>query len=148
MLATRDERTDDATRLVSLDRRHVRILRQREGVSMHIGVPSRAYRGVALSLSADERWCITLTHADPELSVPLASAPDDTEILACWRGWSRFFDLPALVEVEAGEYRVGADPQAVAPGRSPAPRRRGRLVADRRPRFLVRRKTGMPTRSE
>eukprot|EP01037_Dinobryon_pediforme_P033810 gene33810-39418_t len=68
MLATADERTDDATRLVSLDRRHVRILRRREGVSMHIGVPSRAYRGVALSLSADERWCITLTHADPELS--------------------------------------------------------------------------------
>lgn len=148
VLATRDERTDDETRLVSLDRRHVRIVRRRGGVSMHIGVPSRAYRGVALSLSSDDRWCITLTHADPALSVPLASAPDDTEILACWRGWSRFFDLPALVEVDDGEYRVGADPQAVAAGRRPAPRRRGRIVADRRPRFLLNRKTGVSAPSE
>ena len=148
VLATSDERTDDATRLVTLDRRHVCISRRRGGVSMHIGVPSRAYRGVALSLSPDERWCVTLTHRDPGLSVPLASAPDDTEILASWRGWSRFFDLPALVEVDPGEYRVGADPQPVAASRRPMPRRRGRLVADRRPRFLLRRKTGAPVRSE
>lgn len=142
-----DERADGALRSINLSRDCVRIDRRVGGVAMRVAVPVRAYRGVALTLGADAAGGLTyrlhLLHADRDLSVTLASAKDDLEIVADWRLWSRFFRLPALVErrpgyVEPADILLGGLPVGdAAPTRRPS---RSRLK--RRSLFGLRRKPG------
>lgn len=143
-----DPRADGLRRVVLLARERVVIARSVAGVFMHIAMAPDAYRGVVLRLSALQdgvfHYEIRLVHRDPDLSVTLAQASDDSEIRAEWRLWARFLDLPTLVEREEG--RLEADSArmgdvAIAPASS---RRRGKAMAMRRPRFLVRRKVGAP----
>ena len=146
-LRASDRRADNQQRSVSLSREVVRIDRRLQGIAMRVAVPVRAYRGVALSLLPDAAgglsYRLDLLHADDDLSVTLDQAPDDRDILADWRLWSRFFGLPALVEretglVEAADARLGGVVlNAAAARRAP----RGRLR--RRPMFLKRRKSGI-----
>jgi len=84
---------------------------------------------------------VTLLHADPELSLPLARTDDEAEAVRAWRAFVRFTGAPALVEREIGVYE-----QARLGERSEDchQRRRGRGVGARRPRFLARRKLGRP----
>ena len=74
----------------------------------------------------------------------LAETSDDSEIQAEWRLWARVLGLPALVERAEG----GDEPDQQLLGRvavrPPAPRRRGKTILARRPRFLARRKLGRP----
>jgi hypothetical protein len=148
-LVTGDARADQSARTVSLERRRVLISRRLQGIDMKIGVPMGSYRGVALSLSSDNPalWQVTLVHRDADLSVPLASTQDDVDVIADWRSWSKFFTLPALIETEPGRFVASLETRpACATSRSAKPRRRGRLLANRRPRFLVRRKPGHANR--
>jgi hypothetical protein len=111
-------------------------------------VPTSAYRGVALRV-IDARedgfsYQISLVHADPDLSVALAETRDDSEVQAEWRLWARALGLPALVERVAGH----DEPDQTLLGRVAvkpvAPRRRGKTIVSRRPRFLARRRIGRP----
>jgi hypothetical protein len=146
--AAPDPRADGRRRFVRLDGDKVAIHRVVNGVFMRVTVPTSAYRGVSLRV-VDTRedgfaYEIRLVHADPDLSVALAETSDDSEIQAEWRLWARALGLPALVERAAG----GDEPDQELLGRvairSPEPRRRGKTILSRRPRFLARRKLGRP----
>jgi hypothetical protein len=141
-----DPRADGRRRVVLLARDRVVIARSVAGVFMHIAMTPNAYRGVVLRLSALRdgvfHYEIRLAHADPDLSVTLHEANDDSEIQAEWRLWAKFLGLPTLVEREEGR----AEPEAAHMGEiaiaHTLARRRGKTITARRPRFLTRRKTG------
>jgi len=141
-----DPRADGRRRVVLLARDRVEIARSVAGVYMHLTIAPNAYRGVLLRLTgASEykfRYEVLLAHRDPDLNIVLAEADDDSDIQAEWRLWARFLGLPTLVERQDGR----AEPEFSRLGKiaiaAPGPRRRGRILASRRARFLVRRKTG------
>lgn len=139
-----DRRADNHARTVSLSRDTVRIDRSVGGVAMRVAVPVRNYQGVALTLASDAdgtlAYRLHLLHADRDLCVALDEAPDDHDIVADWRLWSRFLRLPALVERRPGDVER-ADPALgdLLLGGSATVRRPRR---SRRPRFLARRKVG------
>ena len=151
-IETSDPRAEGRRRVVLLARDRVTIARCVAGVFMHIAMPADAYRGVVLSLRTLEdgvfQYEISLAHRDPDLSVTLQQADDDSEIRAEWRLWANFLGLPTLVEREEGS----AEPEAARLGgvalAGPAARRRGKTINMRRPRFLTRRKTGDLGRAE
>jgi hypothetical protein len=140
-----DPRADGRRREVLLARERVQIARSVAGVRMEISLAASAYRGVVLRLRGIEgerfRYEIELAHRDPDLSVTLLEAVDDSEIQAEWRLWARFLSLPALVEREEGRAEPESERLGVLTIAERKPRRRG-FMARRRPRFLTRRKTG------
>ena len=146
--AVPDPRADGRRRIVRLDGDKVAIDRIVGGVFMRVTVPTSANRGVALRV-VDRRedgfaYEIRLVHLDPDLSVALAETSDDSDIQAEWRLWARALGLPALVERAQG----GDEPDQQLLGqvaiRPSTPRRRGKTILARRPRFLARRKLGRP----
>jgi hypothetical protein len=141
-----DPRADDRRRVIDVGRDAVVIRRSVAGVAMAIRVVSGAYRGVALRVTGLQdgsfRYEAKLLHRDPDLSVLLAEGEDQAAIEAEWREWVRFLRLPALVgRIETGDVEVNLDVTDMA-RRRPTPRRRGKAVAFRRARFLLRRKVG------
>lgn len=132
---------------VLLDRHQVVIQRAvANGLPLTLTVPTSAYRGVAVRMEADAtggvRVNLELQHRDPMLSVPLALADDPADIAADWQAWGKVLGLPLLL-IEA-DGRVSEPVERI--GRltvaAPRPRRMHSFFADRRPRFLARRKTG------
>jgi hypothetical protein len=96
-------------------------------MQMAINVRVSDFTGVALR-GNDEAQTLILVHRDPSLSVPLLVSADGDDLAEAWALWSDIFALPQLDE--------GA--------RKPAPRRRRRnAIRDRRPKFLMRRRTAM-----
>lgn len=111
-----------------------------------VALPARLFAGVAARAidHGDGEVTVTLElhHHDPELCVPLLVAHDLDDIAADWRAWSRAYRLPMLM-VEADGVARPLDRQMGAVNiETPRPRRRYSFFADRRPRFLVRRRTG------
>ena len=142
-----DSRADGGQRDVTLTSHRVTIRRQVAGMGMKIDVPTRAYRGVVLSLEQSARgrlhYRVTLRHSDPDLSVILTEAFDESEILKDWRDWASFLTQSPLVERDTGAL-VGADDCAPAKS-SPSLRRRGAPASARsRGRFVRRRHIGGP----
>jgi hypothetical protein len=141
-----DPRADNRRRVIDVARDGVVIHRSVAGVAMAIRVLSSAYRGVALRVTGLHegrfRYEARLLHRDPDLSVPLAEGEDQETIETQWREWVRFLRLPALVgRTGTGDVEVNLDVTDMA-RRRPSPRRRGRALASRRGRFLLRRKVG------
>lgn len=145
-IEARDPRADNRQRVIDVARDGVVIRRSVAGVAMAIRVASSAYRGVALRVTGLHegrfRYEARLLHRDPDLSVTLAAGEDQTAIETVWREWVRFMRLPALVgRTETGDVEVNLDVTDMA-RRRPSPRRRGKALASRRGRFLLRRKVG------
>ncbi len=142
-----DSRADGGIRMVRLNRRGVSIERQVNGIKMHLAVPIRAYEGVVLTCDdhADRRlYKVALVHHDPELSVLLHEAIESPAILTVWRSWAEYFSKPPLFHEAPSISQMELRSMA-----RPRPRRRGRLLSSRRPRFLKRRRCGcMTTRSD
>ncbi len=140
-----DPRADGGSRRVTMNARRVLIERRVAGVAMLVGVPARAYAGVALSLhdAPRGRVCrILLAHRDSDLSVLLHESGED-DAIAEWKNWARFFSLPRLVvEYDGALTQVGGMLGALTLGNGVAPRRRGGAMTRRRPRFLSRRRCG------
>jgi hypothetical protein len=132
-----DARTDTGTRHISITARRIQIERQVAGITMRLAVPIHAYEGIVLAYDdqADGRlYRISLVHADADLCVELHRAPDMPGLLTIWRNWAEFFGKPPLY----GEATSQTRPRChFAPRR---PRRRGDIIAKRRPRFLKRRR--------
>jgi len=146
-----DPRADGRRRTVRLDGDKVAIHRVVAGVSMRVTVPTSAYRGVALSV-VDARdggfaYAIRLVHTDPDLAVTLAETRDDSDVQAEWRLWARALRLPAMVERVEGLDEPDQQLLGRVAVRPPSPRRRGKAILCRRPRFLARRKVGRPEHS-
>jgi hypothetical protein len=86
---------------------------------------------------------LELLHGDPMLSVPLLVADDLDDVAADWRAWADAFRLPMLLIEADGvartlEESLGESVKTLPPQE----RRKRRMQADRRPRFLARRKQG------
>lgn len=107
--------------------------------------PRAAFQGVMLKVPhphAPDGYAIVLAALHGREDVVLAHGLTEDEVVARWRGLAASLSLPPLVchangETEFLHRQLGA----VTLGRGPA-RRRRRLVANRRPRFLLRRKAG------
>jgi hypothetical protein len=122
-----DPRADGHIRQIELHRERVVLRRAVRGMQMAVNVRVSDFLGVALRES-DDTQVLVLVHRDPSLSVPLLASSDADEIANAWTMWSEIFALPQLDE--------GA--------RAPAPRRRRHnVIRSRRPKFLVRRRTGV-----
>lgn len=122
-----DPRADGHVRQIELHRERVVLRRAVRGMQMAINVRVADFTGVALR-GNDEAQTLVLVHRDPSLSIPLLVGADADEIMQAWAIWSELFALPQLDE--------GA--------RKPAPRRRrANAIRARRPKFLMRRRTGM-----
>ncbi|PWW01820.1 hypothetical protein DFR52_102484 [Hoeflea marina] len=115
----------------------------RSGLPLSIALPARAFVGVAARAIDHGDSTVTVTlelhHRDPALSVPLLVAHNLDDIAADWRSWSELYGIPMLM-VEADGVARPLDTAMME--RAPAPRRRHAHVANRRPRFLVRRQPG------
>ncbi len=145
----RDRRADGGARRVRMTREDVLIARRLSGVAMVISVPVSAYCGVALDVQPGEdgspSYVLSLAHSDPDLDVLLGETQDCGSIAADWRYWAAWLGLPRLAE-EDGELRaLNGVEEAVA---ASARRRCDANVRKRRPRFLIRRKAGDPSRAK
>ncbi|OAF05144.1 hypothetical protein AYJ54_22085 [Bradyrhizobium centrolobii] len=121
-----DPRADGYTRQIELHRERVVLRRAVRGMQMAVNVRVSDFAGIALR-GDDEAQTLVLVHRDPSLSVPLLVSADGDEILEAWAMWSEIFALPQLDE--------GV--------RKPTPRRRRcNAIRTRRPKFLMRRRTG------
>jgi hypothetical protein len=128
IFSARDIRADGGVRQVELHRERVVLRRAVHGMRMAVNVRVSDFLGVALR-DSDDGEMLVLKHRDPSLTIPLCVSADSDEIAAAWQMWSDIFALPQLRD-EA---------------RLPAPRRRRRnAIRARRPKFLVRRRTGGP----
>jgi hypothetical protein len=141
-----DPRADGAIRHVSFEQGRVIIARRLDGMSMRLGIPCSAFRGVVLALTGtldEPRFVIRLDHADAELSIVVHDGVDDTDVVAEWHAWAALTSLPKFLErepglLECGERHLGT----LILGPAPQMRRRGAIVLRRRPRFLSRRRMG------
>jgi hypothetical protein len=122
-----DSRADGGVRRIELHRERVVLHRAVLGMRMAVNVRVRDFRGVALR-GIDDAQMLVLVHRDPSLTIPLCVSSDGEEIAAAWRMWSDIFALPQLLEDESRE--------------PTARRRRHNAIRARRPRFLMRRRTG------
>jgi Family of unknown function (DUF6101) len=122
-----DTRADGGLRQVELHRERVVLRRAVQGMRMAVEISVSNFRGIALRESGDAQMLV-LTHRDPSLNIPLHASSNREEIAAAWQTWSDIFALPRLEDGETGE---------------PSPRRRRRnAISWRRPRFLMRRRSG------
>jgi hypothetical protein len=143
--ATRDD-FGDVTFMI--DRRGVTVRRvlSKSRLPATVILPASAFQGVAARAIEDEDGSVTVTlelmHGDPMLCVPLLVAENLDDIAADWRAWAEAYRLPMLLFEADGVART-LDESIGAVRQGPLkPRRKVRLTAGRRPRFLVRRKTG------
>ncbi len=115
-------------------------------------VPMRAFRGVAVRIAADEAGevvaSLELNHPDCEMSLTLTVAEDPAELAADWKAWSRCLGLPMLLIEPNGRVSCPVETLGQVEVAAPKPRRMHSYFADRRPRFLARRKTGWRKEAE
>ena len=123
-----DIRADGGVRQIELHRERVVLRRALHGMRMAVNVRVSDFLGIALR-SDDDVQMLALVHRDPSLTIPLCVTSDAEEIAAAWQLWSDILQLPLLTE-RASE---------------PAPRRRRHhAIRNRRPKFLMRRRSGDP----
>jgi uncharacterized protein DUF6101 len=121
-----DPRADGGVRTIELHRERVVMRRALHGIAMAINVRVSDFRGIAMRGAGDTQMLV-LAHRDPSLTIPLCISCDREEIESVCQMWSDILSLPQL------EDRT----------REPAPRRRRRnAIRARRPKFLLRRRTG------
>lgn len=144
--AAPDAAADGGERRIVLDRGAVMVARQVKRTAMNLRLPMNSFRGVAIRLLPDmddsaDRISVVLAHRDRALDVTLYEADHDADAVAEWQQWATTLGLPLLIEDLDGRL---SEPYArlgqVHLG-TPRPRRRRSFLA-RRPRFLVRRKSG------
>ncbi|ABE41332.1 hypothetical protein RPD_4113 [Rhodopseudomonas palustris BisB5] len=122
-----DTRADGGVRQIELHRERVILHRAVAGMRMAIKVRVSDFRGVGCR-GLDDGRMLMLVHRDPSLSVPLCISSDNDEIERAWALWSEIFALPQLPDD--------------TPREAAQRRRRHSVMSRRRPRFLMRRRTG------
>jgi hypothetical protein len=122
------------------------------GAPLTVCLPVSAFEGVAVRMSpvsedGDIEVVVELRHRDPALCLPLMAADDPADVADDWKAWGEVLGLPLLLVDQEGSVVVvdGGSALAALP---PQPRRRHSFFAERRPRFLTRRKRGLPDRQE
>lgn len=133
---------------VSVDIDTVLISHQQGSDPVEVIVPTRLFDGVMVQIMPGREpgaviARLILKHADQDLSIVLVETEKPEQLAAAWPAWSRRLDLPMLVCDLGGKVKPIEAFQAMPSG-IPSPRRKLRLLTGRRPRFLVRRRTGAP----
>lgn len=133
---------------ITVNRRGATLKRtlKRSGLPLHIALPARAFRGVAVRATetGPEHALVTLEllHEDEELCVPLSVGHDLPAIARDWQSWSELLDLPMMmIDAEGVVRTLEESAPALAPGKART-RRPHAMLAERRPRFLARRRLG------
>jgi hypothetical protein len=128
-----DTRADGGVRRVELHRERVVLHRAVNGMRMAINVRVSDFLGIALR-GLDDAQMLVLAHRDPALNIPLCVSSEPEEIATAWQMWSDILALPLLAEDDHSE--------------PAARRRRHNAIRARRPKFLVRRRSGNLTNTE
>jgi hypothetical protein len=116
-------------------------------------VPVASYAGVAVRMKAIGnagaiRVFVEVLHADPSLTLQLAVADSPEAVAADWQAWGRALDLPLLIVGQDGTVSQPLKEMGGLVVTPPKQRRHHSFFADRRPRFLTRRKTGRDGENE
>ncbi|WP_375449771.1 DUF6101 family protein [uncultured Devosia sp.] len=119
---------------------------EKSGVAIKIKVPVDEFIGVAVSTNISEDGVllssIELVHGDSELNYQVFEEMGNHNVVAEWQNWGRKLRLPLLIKAGDGNYLpYSQQVDGVALGTSAA-RRKMAAAANRRPRFLNRRKPG------
>jgi len=119
---------------------------EKSGVAIKIKVPVDEFVGVAVSTQITEDGvlssAIELVHGDPDLNYRVFEETGNGNVVAEWQNWGRKLRLPLFIKSGDGSllpYSQTVD--GVALGQF-SERRRLAAEANRRPRFLNRRKPG------
>ena len=139
-----DPRALDARRSFRMDERAITVhgggavIEGADGIARPLR--PEAFEGVAARALEDSEGNVTVTlellHAEEALCVPLLVAHDLDDVAADWRDWAKAFNLAMLMVEADGSVSLLDEPGA--PRAAEERRRR----ASRRPRFLMRRRTG------
>ncbi|MEM6461509.1 MAG: DUF6101 family protein [Pseudomonadota bacterium] len=124
----------------------VRKILPQSGLPLSIALPVRAFKGVAARAMDHSDGTMTVTlelhHEDSELCVPLLVAHDLNDIAADWHSWAKVYDLPMLMVEADGKARPLEEQLGTLRCQGSKARRRNGSALKRRPRFLMRRRTG------
>lgn len=116
------------------------------GLPISMALPASVFKGVAARAidhgNGDVTVTLELHHDDPDLCIPLLVAHDLCDIAADWRNWADAYRIPMMMVEADGVARPLEDHLSNVAHKKSKPRRRHSNIADRRPRFLVRRSTG------
>jgi len=124
----------------------VRRTLEKSGVAIKIKVPVTEFVGVAVSTQISEDGVLSssieLVHGDPELNYRVFEEVGNGSVVAEWQNWGKKLRLPLYIKAGDGSllpYSQQVSGVALGPS---AARRKLAHDADRRPRFLNRRKPG------
>lgn len=117
------------------------------GLPLSMALPAKAFRGVAARAFEDDDGETTVTlellHRDEAMSVPLLVSDNLDDVAADWHSWSRTLRLPMLIIAVDGAITTVQNTFGLVRAEEPTPRRRRHNAVKRRPRFLMRRKSGV-----
>jgi hypothetical protein len=121
---------------------------EKSGVAIKIKVPVEEFVGVAVSTHISEDGVlvsgIELVHDDPDLNYRVFEEVGNFNVVAEWQNWGRKLRLPLYIKAGDGSLMpYGQQVGGIALGPA-TDRRRLAAEANRRPRFLNRRKPGDP----
>jgi len=137
-----------ADQAVYLGSDHAIIKRKIAGdIPLTVIVPIGMFEGVAAEFGTSDNGEETvvrlfLLHRDRDLRIPLLVDCSLDDIVADWRAWARHLSLPMLMIEADGTVRPLSKKLGQLDIEDCTPRRRHAFFADRRPRFLAKRKTG------
>ena len=124
----------------------VRRVLEQSGVAIKVKVPVTEFIGVAVATRISEEGvlvsAIELVHSDSELNYQVFEEEGNHNVVAEWQNWGKKLRLPLFIKAGDGAYMpYSQQVDGVAVGNS-ASRRKLIAEANRRPRFLNRRKPG------
>lgn len=141
-------RTDSGDTQITVSQNGCVLKRQLDvsGLPLNIALPANVFDGVAARAmdTGPESVLVTLElmHHDPELCVPLFVGHDLNRIAQDWQTWSELLGLPMLMVDEDGVTRTLDESVTNIIRDKSHPRRHHAMFAERRPRFLARRRMG------
>ena len=119
---------------------------EKADIPFNIALPKTAFRGVAARAleTGSESSLVTLEllHDDETLCVPLRVGHELAEIAKDWQIWAELLGLPMMLVDSDGVARSLEDSAAKVQMNAPHQRRPHAMFAERRPRFLARRRMG------
>lgn len=124
----------------------VRKMLEQSGVAIKIKVPVTEFIGVAVATSISEEGqlvsSIELVHSDSELNYRVFAEEGNHNVVAEWQNWGKKLRLPLFIKAGDGQYMpYSQHVDGVMVGDNTS-RRKLAAEANRRPRFLNRRKPG------
>jgi len=138
-----------AKAIVHIDQKQTVIERSMAGARTSIAADNQDFSGIAAEVVPCPNTGailarLILVHPDPALSVVLRETTHPEDLADDWQAWAGRLNLPMVILDSDGRLKPIKAYRAQPTGQ-PEPRRRNAVLSSRRPRFLVRRKTGAET---